>query len=327
MAATVLAELRTRLYATMARLVPRGSRVAILGFPNHGNVGDTAIWLGTLVTLAALGCRLTYVSTHVTFSERRLRRRLSPDGIVILHGGGNFGDLWPIPHDHRERVTVSLRDYRLLQMPQSVLFRDPARQAESARLLRAHPRLKVLARDQRSLQVARDQMGLDAELCPDAAVALAGLPAVRPARDCVWISRTDQEAPGGKAQVDEHGNAVVRVDWIAEEWTNLNRLAARCQLYPWVPDGAAIEVYNALARRRLERGCRLITSGRVLVTNRLHGQVLAMLLGVPHFISDTRQGKVGDYYRTWLADRLPEIWNESEDEAVGRAIALARTMG
>ena len=76
---------------------PEHSRCVLLDFPSYANVGDSAIWLGTLKFLQSKNLRLSYVSDLETFDEQHLRSVLEPDTTIILQGGGNLGDLWAAP--------------------------------------------------------------------------------------------------------------------------------------------------------------------------------------------------------------------------------------
>ncbi|HMB53058.1 MAG TPA: polysaccharide pyruvyl transferase family protein, partial [Thermoanaerobaculia bacterium] len=60
--------------------------------------------------------------------------------------------------------------------------------------------------------------------------------------------------------------------------------------------------FDLLARRRFERGLRILSRGRVVITDRLHGHVLALLLGMPHVVLDNHYGKIADYRRRFTAD-------------------------
>ncbi|HKP28024.1 MAG TPA: polysaccharide pyruvyl transferase family protein, partial [Gemmatimonadales bacterium] len=80
------------------------------------------------------------------------------------------------------------------------------------------------------------------------------------------------------------------------------------------------------AELRLRHGLRMLSRGGIVVTNRLHGMILSLLLGIPHFVSDTRQGKIGAFHRTWLTDAMPDVLCDSEVEALDRARNLASTM-
>ena len=55
-------------------VVPRGSRVALLDFPEYGNVGDSVIWLAQLAALRAAGASVVYVAGVSSYDARELRR-------------------------------------------------------------------------------------------------------------------------------------------------------------------------------------------------------------------------------------------------------------
>ena len=79
-------------------------RYAILDFPDHSNVGDSAIYLGERKVLSSIaGCEPAYVSSVLNHNDRVIRDFGDSD-IIFLHGGGNFGDVWPLHQKFRERV-------------------------------------------------------------------------------------------------------------------------------------------------------------------------------------------------------------------------------
>ncbi|WP_199846002.1 hypothetical protein, partial [Streptomyces europaeiscabiei] len=78
---------------------------------------------------------------------------------------------------------------------------------------------------------------------------------------------------------------------------------------------ALLAAYDGLARLQLARGCRLLSAGRVAVTDRLHGHVLALLLSLPHVLVADRYGKIRSYWDTWTTHRPTTTewaWTEAE---------------
>jgi pyruvyl transferase EpsO len=53
--------------------------------------------------------------------------------------------------------------------------------------------------------------------------------------------------------------------------------------------------YELLAREQLRTALRAIGAGEVLVTDRLHGHILALLGGVPHVLLDNSYGKLSAF--------------------------------
>lgn len=157
--AAALKRLRTRFEDILNEVVSRGP-VALLDFPNHPNVGDSAIWLGECAWLASRqDCPVVFVADDETFDIHALRRAM-PVGTILLHGGGNFGDVWPACQALRERYLRELPEYRIVQLPQSIWFGDAQAAAKAAESARSHPDFTLLVRSAESYDVATREFGL-----------------------------------------------------------------------------------------------------------------------------------------------------------------------
>ena len=82
-------------------------------------------------------------------------------------------------------------------------------------------------------------------------------------------------------------------------------------------------VFDVLARKRLFRGIRILSNAKVVITDRLHGHILSLLLGIPHVLLDNRIGKNRAFYETWTRDSAITRWANSPAEAW----AVAETLG
>jgi pyruvyl transferase EpsO len=330
----LLETLRRRVLDEVRHAVPAGP-VALLDFPNYGNPGDSAIWLGALACLKMLGHGTPiYSSDHRTFDERSLRLALHDGGTILLTGGGNFGDLWPGAQRLRERVLREFPDHAVVQLPQTIHFADP-RALEQARTgVSAHPDFTILVRDVQSLDIATNELGCRARLCPDLAFclsaetepALHARPDEHDVVDVLYLLRTDHES-GNTFRVEGS------VDWVDDAQTPISRIerrVARRAASHAAPSMLAraflSRCYPALARQRLRRGVRLLRSGRVTVTDRLHGHVLALLLGIPHVVLGDRNGKVRGFIDAWTAGSplVQRAASIEEADAMARAAAPCR---
>jgi len=309
-------------------------RVALVNFPNHGNPGDPAIWLGTRAALRRLGVRVAYQCAWDTYSAAALRRAV-PDGPVLINGGGNFGDLYAGQQGLREQLLATLRGRPLIQLPQSIHFRDRANLDRVRGLVADHGDVTLLVREHRSEVVARREFDTKIGLVPDMAFGLGELPRLgTPTVDVTWLHRV----PGDPEHVEHggppDGGTSRVVEWLHEQpdeprwrmdhrvarWAN-TLLRARAR-HAWRPLAAT---FAPLSHGWVRRGLHVLGSGRVLVTDKLHGHVLALLAGVPHIVLDNGYGKVSGVHQTWTRASTLTRWANTGDEARALAIdALAR---
>jgi pyruvyl transferase EpsO len=319
--------------ARLAPLARRFSHCALIDFPNHSNVGDNAIWLGEITWLAESGIRLRYRCDVKSYDRTALAQSIGNDGVILIHGGGNLGDIWPRHQRLRETVIRDFRDRPIVQLPQTMHFQSAESLDRTRAVFDAHPDLTLLLRDETSLELARNEFRAQSLLCPDMAFYLGALPRPRsPERDIFWLRRGDREATSGAEAPAEAGLEVA--DWVDGRQPLLDRARRALRRVPARllsrhPDhrrtvGRMIEAtYDWQARRRVRFGCRLLASGSVVVTDRLHAHILSLLLGIPHVILDNNYGKLRRFCETWNTLSSPLVrWADAPADALAAARAL-----
>jgi pyruvyl transferase EpsO len=140
----------------------------------------------------------------------------------------------------------------------------------------------------------------------------------------LWLLRTDKES----ATLAPKGASESRADWLDEPSTLLRGLCYRligAVRHTWLSRAARpllMRVYAPLARQRLRRGVEMLASARVVITDRLHGHILSVLLGIPHVILDNSYGKLSSFYDTWMT----EVDNVHRADSPTEAVALAEQL-
>jgi exopolysaccharide biosynthesis predicted pyruvyltransferase EpsI len=297
--------------------------VVLLDFPQQGNIGDSAIWAGEVAALKALNARRVACDPWPgRLDPDRMRRTLPADTVLLLSGGGNFGDLWPNHQRHRERVLAELKHFPVVQLPQSYHFRGTETLDRAKRLIEEHGRVTLMARDTGSFELIQQHFQAPTLLAPDMAFALGPQPRpIQPVQEILWLSREDQEAPEGTRPSSPPGVGE-HVDWIDETRSSAGRLGGIVHrlagLGVRTPDHWRQAIGDQLARDRVDRGLRLLARGRIVVANRLHACLLSLLMGIPCFVSDTAQGKIGALLRTWMSPAEGPVVCSSEAEALLR---------
>lgn len=323
--------LRAQAEALLVPLIAgREREILIADTARTSNVGDHAITLGLLSLLRWRfpHARLTLADSHDPRSTwEPLVRSAS---LVILQGGGNFGDLWPPQHAFRLAILERFPDVPKLQMPQSICITTAPTLARTARALAAQRDHTLVLRDAVSHDFARRHFEGPTLLCPDAAYLLPRLerpPAAAGPWDVVALLRSDRERKAPHAEIlktlVQHGHRVSRCDWFdapptlaaSMEW----RLRRVRSLAPHLTSRVAWPLRVHHARARLAAGLAMLGRGGLLVADRLHAHILASLVGMPSYTFDSHDGKIAAFHHTWLA-------NAPDQRLVGSVAELDRLL-
>jgi pyruvyl transferase EpsO len=311
----------------------QGDRVVLCGFEEHDNVGDSAIYLATLVLLNSLGVA---VDASVTWQQcsRMLPTLLDRATRVVLVGGGNFGDLYPVLHRRRLAAVKAAAGHLVIQLPVSGWFSGSSAADQTAEVLSTHGDVALFARDEQSV----DRMAaaeLSPVLAPDTVAMLTAAPPTpeHQAAPILWLARTDRESLGAPP-CETPGIEIT--DWgpATDELAHARYFPAR------LPDAAlrrvgvdshrairlrgrfALRAHRSFSRLRSERALDQIAPHRVVVTDRLHAHLISCAARRPNVVLDNIDGKVGAYFETWSKELGFSASASGPREAANLALAL-----
>ncbi len=289
----------------IASYIPRAKPVVYLDYPVHTNIGDLLIERGTNLFFKELGYRVTDRRSVYDFCECAMER-MPKDATIVLHGGGNFGDLYHLHQPFRERIIERFRDHPIVMMPQTIHFEREENLRRAAAVFSRHDNLTVLLRDQSSLEFFRRHFQNPVHLAPDMAHFLLGSfnPAAVDAENprTLLFARRDKETrpigaipPGASAPADWE-------DVISSVETLAFRVFRKLHFKHCSFGGKrSLHAGWAVIRDRLiANGARLINGYDVVVTNRLHAALFGLLLGRQVVMMDNSNAKLSNYYATWL---------------------------
>lgn len=312
---------RARFRKVLDTLGVSNSPVALLGFPDYPNVGDSAIWVGQRQMLDEVGVSLRYIATETTYDPEGLRRAVA-GGPVLLSGGGNFGDVWPHHHASRLRVLATARGQPVVQLPQSIHFARRDTLEATQRAIAAHGNVTLLLRDRHSYEFAVQHFDCPCYLTPDSAFALGKMSRAAGNWPVLWLMREDRESRISASMA--FPNEVVSRDWLTETLPRRLRLQRamirRASMYgrhTGLYRAYLLRYADALAAERVRRGTSLLAGSSVVVSDRLHAHILCMLLERPSVVLDNSYGKVQRFVYTWQTNRSPLVRvAQSVDHAV-----------
>lgn len=347
------------------------THVALLDWPWHHNSGDSAIWLGEVALLEAMGIEVVYicgiddcVKEEYDAALKHIPRKQTA---IMLHGGGNFGDLWVSHQFSRNKIIDENHDRKIVHFPQTFEF-DPKRPSELfvkvKEVYGKHDDLTLVARDSESYAfMAESFPTVTVRLVPDMAFFIGynpnspltppimrppgsdmtvlglkgpfladftptaaspytnaspkersplgwpGFSFVAPAtHDVVVLARSDRE--GGQDRQDANHWVpplapydVVIKDW-GDQWHGIKSPEKKHS--GTIDNGAGVQVpfthyWNQAAVLRVQWALQTLSDGKVVISDRLHTEILTTLLGLAHVVVETGHlRKITKVMDTWL---------------------------
>mgnify|MGYP001766053619 CR=1 FL=1 len=281
-------------------IIPPGAGVILLDYPIYRNIGDLMIHLGTEKWIRQAGLEVQGKWHRHNFPWPEI----SAGTVILCQGGGNFGDLYP-QQPFREKVVRRFPGHRIVFLPQTIHYQDPARLKRSAGVLNAHPNLVLMLRDERSMEIAQAHFpGCQHRLSPDMSAWLHPIRTslgkripVCPGGGVLHLLRRDREKSEERLPVD------LSPDWSGDWRELLGRrvwiIQASKALRRLVPARLFASAWQPVARGLVVRCASRFAEARLVVSSRLHGHLLASMLGVPNVVLDNSCGKNSAYLRTW----------------------------
>ena len=327
-------ELNAMIEQTLNPLIRSGvAKICIIDPPSHFNVGDSAILLGELDYLATNFPRARLSFYDVDSYSSGADRYIAQADVLLVHGGGNFGDLWPHHHAIRAAIAKKFPDKPIVQFPQSIFFQHQDNIADTARWIEKLRHFTLCVRDAKSYAFAQQHFRCRILLTPDMAFAMK--PIARTAAssaDFFCLLRADKEAVADHQAIlqvlADGGYSVESRDWLDGDTRDLvTRLDRRLRqtvakrprmMSPFRSQLMSLRRKNA--ELRVASGIALLSRGTFVVTDRLHAHILASLLGISNVAFDSLDGKISALAATWASPSAAVTICASADE-------LARYVG
>jgi pyruvyl transferase EpsO len=300
----VIREQVQKLEKILQAYVGVGDQYALIDFPDHSNVGDSAIWLGEVELLKKItGNTPVYVSDLHNFDHEELQQKL-PRGPIFIHGGGNFGDIWRSHQDFREKIITIFPDRKIVQLPQSIKFFNEQSVLSTADIISKHKNFHLLVRDQKSHDLATEHFKCEVVLSPDSAFGLGQLKRYSSQSRFLWLLRTDSEKNDSYSwdMINSKPDMGIFCDWLDDGRSfkfKYNSYFVLNSIKHLFKNNSRFELYQAKAYTRVVRGLKTLSLGEQVITDRLHAHILSTLLDIPHYVLDNNYGKISGYINSW----------------------------
>lgn len=273
-----------------------GKNVVYVDYPLHKNIGDHLIYWGAQKALELNNnCIVGEFHSGNYFKKAVEDLVREHNAIIVCHGGGNFGDLYPKHQEFRLQVIADFQGCEIVVFPQSVYFESLAEQERQLAFF-SQPNVTVHVRDNESLATLENAQ-VKTLLTPDCAHMLLDdlHEANAESRDgrLLKFRRRDIEATVDSGTGFDWEDIIGRND---KTIYKAARLSSRLHL----PHKATTNLFKWYSRRLMYNAKAHFDQYDVIDTDRLHGFLLAALIGKTIIHSDNSYGKIARYKSAWL---------------------------
>lgn len=282
-----------------------------LDLPYHTNIGDLLIWQGTLEFLSQTNHKCLYS----TDADNFLEKSINENTIIILHGGGNWGDLWEKHHIFRKKIVRTYPKNKIIVFPQTVYYQDKQKLLQDIEFYNNYPNVIICARDNVSYNIlASNFKNNKILLVPDMAFFVNIKECKKNTRKILFAKRTDKELSLNKERYDNIPQSAEVYDWPTYE-TDINRfivnkifnkliiLSNKLNKY-FNSDikSKIIDLYwnKILKKYYINMGIKFLSNYSEIYSTRLHISILSILMNKKIHIIDNNYGKTSNYIKTWF---------------------------
>lgn len=294
--------------------IQKGRRnIAVIGVPNHGNLGDYAIYEAERALLNRYFPEDNIFGVNMTDFHKEadaLKGLLSKQDLLILTGGGNLGNQYMDDEIIRRRTIQLFPHNRIILFPQTMYFtKDAEGEKEkniTAEIYNRHEHLTLFARDRHSFEEMKKMFTVPLKLLPDVVLT--------------WDALLSEKQDGTEKR--EGALLLLRQDVEKKLTPQQERelkeiLQSRYTEVKYTDTEVPYETYIRDPGKCLRDKIEEVKSAGLVVTDRLHGMVFAAVTGTPCIVMSNYNHKVRETYE-WVA-HLPyvfylENWDELDEK-------------
>jgi len=304
-----LSQLRAIIIDNLAQLIDND--FVLMDLPYHSNIGDILIWEGEIQFLNNFKnkYKLLYSCSQQTFRNREFNKNI----IILMHGGGNFGDIWCNHHEFKLNIIDIYKNNKIIIFPQTVFYSDKEKMYRDSELFSSHKNIFICARDKKSYKILNDNFNNKILLVPDMAFCIQSFLLERYKSNIIdkslFLKRTDKEIN----KYIDYSMFILDKKIDTHDWRTMEKFDLICSymncfvrqgrksniIFPKIADIYASALFK---NYMIKNGVGFISKYNRIYTTRLHGAILSCLLEKPCTLFNNSYGKNRDFFETWLSD-------------------------
>lgn len=266
------------------------SRIILMGSPEYNNLGDHAIAFATKVFIEDNIKNVKFLEiteNEIRYNFNKVKKAVNKNDILLLQGGGNMGDIYTDQVYIRKKIITNFKENKIIIMPQTIHFESSEKKLPDYYF--EHKNLYIFTREEKSFEMLREIFIHDRVfIVPDIVMYLINKNEYKKreknVNDIALCIRNDKESKD--ANFKKYSESIIRE-------LKLN--------YKEISTVVGLPIIKSERKRALMNIFDEISKVKILITDRLHGMIIAAIVGTPCIILPTFNHKV-TYSYNWIKD-------------------------
>ncbi|GHV18271.1 hypothetical protein FACS18949_11690 [Clostridia bacterium] len=301
--------------AQISRLLS-AKNVFLVGTPEYGNIGDSAITLGTYAFIRKYLADYGLFEISGSKSDERyniMRTAISAGDLILLQGGGNLGDMYLAEENIRRRVISDFSNNKIIILPQTIHFNDvPGDELTiSKTIYNAHKDLTIFTRGEFSLNFAKEHFyNVKSFLYVDMAHMLRANYSRE--RDGLLLCIRDLDDESGLA-FETYNSVFSAAKAFDSEYKTISHQN---------PEDIPVHERGAFVMDTL----KLYSESKIVVTDRLHGMIFSIVTQTPCVVICAETQKLREYAEMF-SECTGVIFIDKDMDKLPKAMEAAEQIG
>lgn len=281
-------EIKFRLLLNIAHHL-NGNLAILISSAYWGNVGDHAIVLSEKNILREAGLRKKTIdidSNQFIKYFNTIVKYVHPNDLIIIDGGGNFGDVWPETQMAINKIVDVFKENQILVFPESWYFADSTLEnrllVDTIKTIQSHNKIIIFARDSYSYRMMKKYLpGVSVKLSLDVVFMLPIEASEKSGSGVAIVIRDDKESINIKFSKKTLEDEISKLA--------INTFEIRNDCYKHIGKNERKQYVSEIIEQYMKADA--------VITDRFHGFVLSVMCKKPCIILDNKTGKIGNFYK------------------------------
>lgn len=266
-------------------------KIFLMDVPTYTNLGDQAIAYSELKfikdnvdgyeVVEVLG---PVLKLHISL----LKKYIKKEDILILIGGGNFGDEYQSIEDNRLNILDIFRNNKICIFPQTIYYNDNERGKIALKKMKAvlenRDNVLLITRENYSFEFAKQNFSCRIALCPDIVLYLSLLKNRKERKGVLLCLRSDKEK-----KLDYLNNIV---EYLQKK--SINYVITDT----WLEKSFRFKYREKILKEKWNQ----FSEFKLVITDRLHGMIFSVITNTPCIVMPNYNHKIYSFYNTWFKD-------------------------